>query len=552
MDSAQNTLLGYSASGLTNLTDNHSIRYTGRNKGDALNTMTVPEAIIFTGTRNVNRHHSLGRLHQHVGRSGGRLHFLVQQPVLPRRQHQRHSGAPRLRPAASPKAQARASAKAAPAPAVRPARPTIGGAAPIANNQIQVTWTGISPTPGSYAIERAIGNPGSEGYYAPVGFVSGAATSFTDTTVQGGVIYTYRVIAATDTKGRCQAFVRSGNATATATGACSLKPTFARSELGRKCEHRLVRRDHQLDHGAPQIARSVRPSNTTSTAATRRTLFLRQPAASRPACPGPSSYTDSNGVVSGNTYYYVVRAEDNSTGNGGPCGGGNEETNSIVVAGTPYGSGTQVSPGTWTDAGGDGTAFLRLNPGSADQIWRFVKTSDDAGANHTPGGSYAYRNAGPGPNTSYSPSACASAETPDLIVGATSVNLTYWERHQTEVGWDGVAIEYSRNGGPWTIMNAPSNLPADGCQSTDVISDYRALSCTGAPPANACGDAATVPTINGPAASGTSCANWVQRSADRLRTSLPHPHWPHERRHGQVPLALHLGWRRGIRRLLSG
>ena len=58
-------------------------------------------------------------------------------------------------------------------------------------------------------------------------------------------------------------------------------------------------------------------------------------------------------------------------------------------AGTPYGSGTQASPGTWTDGGGDGTAFLRLNVGAAlDQVWRFVKTADDAGANHTPGGAY--------------------------------------------------------------------------------------------------------------------------------------------------------------------
>ena len=73
-----------------------------------------------------------------------------------------------------------------------------------------LTWTGITPTPGSYAIERAIGAVGSEGLYQPLAFVPGSSSSFVDTTVQGGLTYTYRVIAATDAAGRCQALVRSG------------------------------------------------------------------------------------------------------------------------------------------------------------------------------------------------------------------------------------------------------------------------------------------------------------------------------------------------------
>jgi hypothetical protein len=192
-----------------------------------------------------------------------------------------------------------------------------------------------------------------------------------------------------------------------------------------------------------------------------------------------------------------VRAEDNSTGNGGACGG-NEEGNNNVVAGTAYGSGTQANPGTWTDGGGDGTSFLKLNVGSPDVAWRIVRTADDPGANHTPGGDYAYRNAGPGPTAIYGDLQCSTAETPVLTVGASSVNLTYWERHQFEKNWDGVAIEYSRNGGPWTDLPAPSNSTADGCMSTDVTSDYSTLECTEDPPINACGFPATKPVITGP------------------------------------------------------
>ncbi len=73
------------------------------------------------------------------------------------------------------------------------------------------------------------------------------------------------------------------------------------------------------------------------------------------------------------------------------------------------------------DGGGDATSFLRLNPAgggnSADPAWRFVRVADDPGANHTPAGAYAYRNAGPGPNAIYSNNVCAAAETPVLTVG---------------------------------------------------------------------------------------------------------------------------------------
>ena len=72
--------------------------------------------------------------------------------------------------------------------------------------------------------------------------------------------------------------------------------------------------------------------------------------------------------------------------------------------------------------------------GSVSQVWRYITTATDPGANHTAGGSYAYRNAGPAPAATYSSNACAAAETPTLTVGASTINLTYWERHHLEMG----------------------------------------------------------------------------------------------------------------------
>jgi hypothetical protein len=373
--------------------------------------------------------------------------------------------------------------------------PLIGTASATGPNQIQVTWTGIAPAPGSYAIERAIGAVGNEGLYQPLTFVPGSSTSFIDTTVQGGVTYSYRVIAATDGAGRCQALVHSGAASATATGNCNLKPFFAGATTassldGPACGVTLNWTPATASCPLRQIKYNIYRGTTPD--------FVPSAGNRVASCvPGPSSYVDTNSLTSGTTYYYVVRAEDNSTGNGGACGG-NEEANTNVVAGTAYGPGTRATPGTWTDGGGDVTSFLRLNVGSPDPAWRIVRTAEDPGANHTPGGDYAYRNAGPGPNAIYGDLQCSAAETPVLTVGAATLNLTYWERHQFEKGWDGVALEYSRNGGPWTNLPAPSNATADGCLSSDVTADYATLECTADPPINACGFPATKPVITGP------------------------------------------------------
>ena len=508
MDGAENMLVAYSTSGKTSGSENQSIRYTGRAKGDTLGQMTVAETTPITGTANYTAASRWGDYSSMAVDPFDDCTFWYVNEYLTTTSSWKTRVFSSTYPAGSGNGQCQPSACLA-----RPASaPTIGSASTSGANQIAVTWTGIAPTPGGYAIERAVGACGSEGLYQPLAAVAGTAGNFTDTTVQGGYTYSYRVIAATDAAGKCQSLSASGCVSATATGNCSLKPVFTGVASG--SSNNSATCGVNLSWTAAASSCPLTPTMRYSIFRGTTPDFTPSVANRIATCvTGPASYLDQSNVTSGVTYYYVVRAEDGSTGNGGECGGGNEDANSVVASGTAFGSGTQASPGTWTDGGGDGTAFLKLNVAdlgdTADQAWRFVSTATDAGANHTSGGAYAYRNTGPASGTIYLPNVCAEMQSPGLTVGATTLNLQYWERHQLEYHWDGIAVEYQVNGLDWNDVPTPSNSTALGCATTDILTGWEALSCTGTTPANACGYPATKVAYTGPLGTGTSCTNWA-------------------------------------------
>jgi hypothetical protein len=521
MDTAENILVGYSTTGKTNGSENHSIRYTGRAKADPPGLMTAPEATIVTGTANNGNTRWGDYTSMSIDPFDDCTFWYVNQYFLATSSWQTQVASASF-PAGSSPGQCPATACAA-----RPATaPAVGAATTPGENQITVSWTGIAPTPGSYAIERADGACGSEGPYRPLAATAGPATSFTDHAVEGGFAYSYRVIAAADGAGKCQAKIASACVSATATGNCDLKPGFAgatgaTSDASAHCG--VVVSWTPGSSSCPltpnlryNIYRGTVPDFVPSVANRIATCIV-----------GPGSYLDAANLVSGATYYYVVRAEDGSLGNGGGCGGGNEDSNSVVVAGTAYGAGTQAAPGTWTDGGGDGSTAMLLNvAGAGDtggQVWRFVKTADDPGANHTPGGAYAYRNAGPSAGNLYSLSTCAELQAPPLTIGATSVNLQYWERHQIEYHWDAVAVEYAVNGGGWIDVPAPSNSPAEGCAASDDTTGWEPMSCTQFPPVNACGYPDTKNAFTGPFAGGSTCGSFVTSP-----TVTPYAHRCHQ------------------------
>jgi hypothetical protein len=509
MDGAENILVGYSTSGKTNQSENHSLRYTGRAKGDAPGTMTAPEVTITTGNRNESSYTRWGDYSSmSIDPYDDCTFWYVGQYYL----GSTSTWSTRVASAAWPAGSGAGQCPATTCQSRPASAPTGIAAIPAADNQVSVTWSGVAPAPGAYAVERAIGACGSEGLYQPLGAVAGSTFNFTDSTVQGGVTYSYRVVAATDAVGKCQSLVVSGCANATATGSCNLKPVFTGAASATSNDNATcgIRLNWTAAASSCPLAPTIRYNIFRSTVPD----FTPAPSNRIATCvTGPGSYLDTDGLSSGVTYYYIVRAEDATTGNGGECGGGNEESNSILTSGTAFGAGTQPGGSTWTDGGGDGAALLRLNvAGAGDtggQVWRIVTSANDAGANHTSGGGYAYRNAGPVAGNVYPASTCAEMQTPPLVVDGSSVDLTYWERHQIEYHWDGVAVEYSRNGGAWASVVAPSNATANGCAATDDTTGWQSLECTTSTPVNACGYPATATMFNGPLGSGTTCSTYA-------------------------------------------
>ncbi len=187
------------------------------------------------------------------------------------------------------------------------AAPTGLSATPNGEGRIDLAWTGSAS---SFNVLRSAGG----GAYFLLATV--AATSYSDTTAQGGVNYSYMVQAA----GGCTS-PNSTAAAATALG-CGFAGISGVSQLaGGSCGYK------------------VSWASATGSCSTRAVYNIYRsttsgfsPSASNriAACVVGTSYQDSQGLSSNTTYYYRVRAENQSVWGSGPCGG-TEDANSIVL-----------------------------------------------------------------------------------------------------------------------------------------------------------------------------------------------------------------------------
>lgn len=207
------------------------------------------------------------------------------------------------------------------------AAPTGVAAVATAPNQITVSWNdSATGSVTSYDVLRATV---SGGPYAVIGNVpdGGAGPwSFQDNTVSGGLTYYYVVRAIAP--GGCQS-PNSSQASATATGECTLPPTFAGVQSvtnlggGQGCGLRLAWNAATAQCGGAltyAVYRSTSPG------------FTPGPANQLAACLSGTTFDDTTMPVD-TTVYYIVRAEDSGSSSSGPCNSGNVDGNAAQSSG---------------------------------------------------------------------------------------------------------------------------------------------------------------------------------------------------------------------------
>jgi hypothetical protein len=188
-----------------------------------------------------------------------------------------------------------------------PGAPAIGTATSTAPNTIQVTWGDGSPSSSTFNVYRAPGTCAAPGPFALIG--SGVAGSpYYDNPVSGGSTYAYRVTGV-DVTGNCE----SGPSLcieATATGACTLPPSFAGLASVTNQGTAICGLALAWTAATPVCAGPVTYNVYRSTSSG----FEPGPANQIAAGITGTGYTDTSSLSSGTIYYYVVRAVDASNG----------------------------------------------------------------------------------------------------------------------------------------------------------------------------------------------------------------------------------------------
>ncbi|HEX4498820.1 MAG TPA: sialidase family protein [Thermoanaerobaculia bacterium] len=193
-------------------------------------------------------------------------------------------------------------AKVTDSPCTPPGAPAIGTATATAPNQIQVTWGGGAPAAATFNVYRAAGTCAAPGAFTKVGSAV-AGSPYTDGAVVGGFTYAYQVTGL-DAGGTCES-APSGCVQATATGTCTLAPTFAGLA------------------GVANPATATCGLNLTWTAATA-------------ACAGPVTYNVYRSTATGFTPAPANRVATSIGGIGGIGGTGYSDISMSLASGTPY------------------------------------------------------------------------------------------------------------------------------------------------------------------------------------------------------------------------
>jgi len=338
------------------------------------------------------------------------------------------------------------SGDASPCPPLLP--PSGLAATPFGDNRIDLSWGAVTGAT-QYRVFRSTT---SGGPYSQIG--STATTSFSDTTVSGGVTYYYVVRAVAGSS--CESG-DSNEASAVTTGDCRLAPTFAGltsvSVPADAC--RRLRLDWSAatsNCGGPgTVVYNVYRSTTSG--------FTPGPANRIASCLTDLFYEDTS-VTGGSTYYYVVRAEDATIGGGGPCNGGNEDANLVQRSGAV---GVDVLYSNNFETGSGLADWGRINlGGDPGSDWRGIQACSPAVSGtkifRFGGNSCAARYT----NNQFELAEPATAGGIAVPAGAANVRLSFWHRWnwESDAGgdYDGGQLRLSLDHVSYTVVPASAIL----------------------------------------------------------------------------------------------
>jgi hypothetical protein len=313
-----------------------------------------------------------------------------------------------------------------------PGAPAIGTATATGANQIQVSWANGAPSSTAFNVYRAGGTCASHGTFARIA-TAVAGSPQTDSAVSGGSTYAYQVTGL-DATANCES-AASGCVEATATGTCTLAPTFAglasaTNTPGASCGIILA-----WSAATPACAGPITYNVYRSTSSG----FTPGPGNRIASGVTGTSYNDTSGsLMNGTTFYYVVRAVDTSNGT--------EEGNTVQKSATPTGP---IALGNFTETFEGGGGFD--NPGWAHNAiagtvdWTLSTTQPQ-----TPTHSWS--------SVSQSSISDRVLVTPTFVPQASST-LSFWHTFAFETNaagtacYDGGTLEISINGGStWSVV----------------------------------------------------------------------------------------------------
>ncbi len=294
-------------------------------------------------------------------------------------------------------------------------------------NVVALSWAAVGGIPGvTYDVYRSLGScPQSNAELLATGVLS---TSLNDTSVSGGTTYAYTVVAVDPTEG-CESAPSPCDAV-TATGACTLPPTFAGATGASNQATETCALQVTWGTATSQCGGAIRYSVYRSTTAD----FDPTPGDLVASGLTSSPYLDVDSLASGVPVYYVVRATD--------IGNGSSDANDVHVVARPTGP---ITVADWLD-----TLEIYADMAAAEAAgWGHAAAagSDDwtlaTGSDATTGTGKAFSSADVASITD------KWLVSDGFVPGASSV-LTFWHKHTFEGSstfYDGAVLEVSTNGG---------------------------------------------------------------------------------------------------------